>query len=106
MIGIFNFKKINSLLVLASAVVICGCNISDSDIKNYSWKYCEGTRLDEVGDFVEFENTNYVLRNDTVFKSHIPVAKIVDTKKSLFDPVDRIIIESIVTKKKGTYCGK
>lgn len=86
-------------------LVVTGCNLSDGHIKKHSWKYCGGTRLADFGDIVEF-NGYYSLKNDTIFKKNIPVAKITETDKSSLRARNKIIIESILTKEKGDYCEK
>lgn len=93
-------------IALFVSLFFMSCNMRDDDIKNDMWKYCGGTRLNELDDFVEFTNTNYGLKNDTIFKNDKPVAKIIETKISLFGSGSKIIVESFLTKKQSTYCGK
>ena len=90
-------------IMLFFTLLFTSCNMSDADIKAHSWKNC-GHYNKDLGDWVEFTNNNYVLQNDTIFSSGIPVAKIINRKKSFSG--NKIIVETFSTKEKGTYCEK
>lgn len=83
-----------------------GCQLSDKDIKAHSWKLCGEKRIEELGDWFDFKNSNCDLNNDTIFINNIPVVRIIEANKSNLGSGDKIVVESIVTKKVGTYCGK
>lgn len=90
-------------IMLFFTLLFTGCNMSDAYIKAHSWKNC-GDYNKDLGDWVEFTNTNYVLQNDTIFSGGIPVVKIINRKKSYSG--NKIILESFSTKVKCIYCEK
>ena len=78
---------------------LTSCKMTDEHIENKPWKYGSGYYL---GDWVEFKNTHLKLKHDTIFDNNKPVAVVINRNKSMFSG-NKIILQSLSTKEKGTY---
>jgi len=77
--------------------------MTESDIREKTWKYSDGTN---IGDWIDFKNSFYSLSNDTIYSNKIPVAKIVSSQTITFGSKRTLLFESIENKQKGTYVEK
>lgn len=93
-------SKIFRLLILVS---LADCSLTDAEIKEHSWKYAEGYN---IGDWVDFNNSIFILTNDTIYSNGEATAKIIYSRINVFASKRSITIESIFKKEKGIYIKK
>lgn len=86
----------NIILILFSLIITTSCN----SIKNTHWKYREGFH---IGDVIILDS-NFMLKNDTIYSNKIPVALFVETKLRISDRL--LIISNINGELLGSYCSK
>ncbi len=70
-------------------------------IENKAWKYRDGFH---IGDWIEFDDTVFLVKNDTIFNRKIPIAKIHDYQNRFVDQI--LVIEQLNDTIKGFYCSK
>lgn len=94
-----HFKNI----FLLNLLFLQGCNLTESDIEEQSWKYSEGF---SIGDWIDFNNATFLLSTDTIYLNGQPAAKIISSKISIFGSKRSLTIESFQKKEKGIYIEK
>ncbi|WP_322969480.1 hypothetical protein [Faecalibacter sp. LW9] len=69
---------------------------------NY-WKYSDGFH---IGDVIDFNNNNFIIKNDTIFHNNIPIAKFVKIQNRLGIADNKLTIQDLKTSEIGNYSGK
>ena len=68
------------------------------------WKYMDGFHF---GDFLDFANENYQVKNDTLFNGDIPFAIVEDFSRTFFPGTEnKLNLKDIKTGELGFYTDK
>ncbi len=86
------------------AYLLISCKFNNKELKESWWKFGEGYY---IGDVLNFNNENLIIKNDTLFLNNKPKAIIITQTESFLGFTDRsIIIKSLESNEKGTYFQK
>lgn len=91
------------LLFPVFLLLIFACN-KEKKIKQVKfWKFTEGK---SSSDILSFNNEDYHIKNDTIFKLDMPMFKIEDHKQRFLSGDQVLVIKEIQTGKTARYVSK
>ncbi|MDQ8005756.1 MAG: hypothetical protein REI64_13205 [Pedobacter sp.] len=93
--------RLTILLLLLLSTLSQSCK-NETLINKSNWKYREGYY---IGDWLDFKK-GIILRNDTIFKDSIAIAKFIKISKGYLEFPTTLQIADLKTNEIGTYIAK
>ena len=98
-------SKIINIKLLTLTFLFCfSCKDQKTPLKEVNfWKYSDGFH---IGDVIDFNSNNFIIKNDTIFQNNIPIAKFVKIQNRPGIADNKLTIQDLKTSKIGNYSGK